>query len=46
MLRLGPRAGYGVGVGLSTTLEHGNKAASGAAKKYLGNELKKQLPDK
>ena len=46
MLRLGPRVGYGLGLGLSTGLEHGNKMASGAAKKYLSNELKEHVPGK
>ena len=46
MLRLGPRIGYGLGLGLSTGLEHGNKIASGAAKKYLSNELKEHVPGK
>lgn len=45
MLRLGPRFGYGLGLGLTTAAEHSNKIASGAAKKYLSTELKKQLPD-
>jgi len=45
MLRLGPRFGYGVGLGLTTAAEHGNKIATGAAKKYLNTELKEQLPD-
>lgn len=44
MLRVGPRAGYGLGLGLQTTLEHGNKAAVGATKKYLGAKVKQYLP--
>lgn len=45
MLRTGPRIGYGLGLGLSTGLEHSNKVLVGAAKKVLSNEVKHRLPD-
>jgi hypothetical protein len=45
MLRTSPRLGYGLGLGLSTGLEHSNKVVVGAAKKVLGTEIKHHLPD-
>ena len=45
MLRLGPVTGYGLGVGLNTGLEQGNKIVVGATKKVLSAQLKEKLPD-
>lgn len=45
MLRTGPRIGYGLGLGLSSGLEHGNKVLVGAGKKYLATKLKEEMPD-
>lgn len=45
MLRTGPRFGYGLGLSMSTSLEHGNKVLVGATKKYLATKLKEKLPD-
>jgi hypothetical protein len=45
MLRTAPRIGYGLGLGLSTGLEHGNKVLVGAGKKYLATKLKEKMPD-
>ncbi|WP_223653757.1 hypothetical protein [Hymenobacter psoromatis] len=45
MLRLGPVTGYGMGVGLNTGLEQGNRILLGAAKKVLSAKLKEKLPD-
>ena len=47
-IRFGPRLSYGLGVGastLTTGLEHGNKVAVGATKKYISSKVKERFPD-
>ena len=44
-IRFGPRLSYGLGVGVTSGLEHGNKVAVGATKKYISKQVKDRFPD-